>query len=152
MGRWAREQPVHLVGHSVDLEDGLIGAIPQTFHWKYLSHLSLRYIITTQRALEGILLRHTDTLRSLKLANIRFLRDTLDGTMLPGSFIGLFQFLNTSLFLTSISLSSILSNGVNEAFRVHNKKKENNDKCASGCLLKNIEKFGTHNGPFPFSL
>jgi hypothetical protein len=72
--------------------------IHETQHWKQLTELSLRAVITTEVHLRNVLFNHTNTLRSLELANIDF-RDFKNRDRSNGSWVDFFGFLNQSMTL-----------------------------------------------------
>jgi hypothetical protein len=60
-----------------------------TARWEHLGRLSLQAVVTTQRCLQGLLLRHAVTLDSLELFEINFEPETVDT---PGAAPGCISF------------------------------------------------------------
>jgi hypothetical protein len=112
--------------------------------WSTLVHLSLQGVPTTEGELGELLLQHVKILRSLELCNIHFIPNKSTNEL--GCWIRFFQFLHSSLELTSLKLRGGFYNGAPEYW-----------DCGSGdypesCLRRRIERFcAREREAFPFT-
>jgi hypothetical protein len=112
--------------------------------WSTLVHLSLQGIPTTEGELGELLIRHVKILRSLELCNIHFIPNKSTNEF--GCWLRFFQFLYSSLTLTSLKLRGQFHNGAPEYWDC------GSEDYPESCLRRRIERFSAREGePFPFT-
>jgi hypothetical protein len=123
--------------------------------WKNLMELSLSHMVLTLQRLKQLLLRHSQTLRTLKLSHM-----TLHHGSEPvfGSaralWISMIVFLSQSMSLEHVNLVGYFTTDTNEAWSTVGREKSVyvSPPRYKGCLLDRIERFITHVGSCPFTL
>jgi hypothetical protein len=126
--------------------------------WSHLRELSLGAIKTTEADLRSLLLRHSTTLRSLKLSFIKFepVKKIPGMPFLDrGSWIKFFVFLHTELSLTSAKFQGIFCNGFYVSYEIWEATRldfeiDNSHEVHENNMLFRIERYVTGKGPSPF--
>ncbi|KAH9212888.1 hypothetical protein DL95DRAFT_463547 [Leptodontidium sp. 2 PMI_412] len=126
--------------------NNLATIIPNDHCWKYLTHLSLQAISTTQVDLQGLLLKHAPTLHSLELRDILFLPSS------PSSWVSVFHFMRRSLKLKTVKFGGALYNGREENWSISDDYKDDSLVFTKPCIRSQVEEYVTNrNHYFPFS-
>ncbi|KAH8595330.1 hypothetical protein B0O99DRAFT_511971 [Bisporella sp. PMI_857] len=126
--------------------------------WKHLRSLSLQAVATTEGFLRNLLLRHSESLRSLELSNINLNVAAIPDQYGRGSWIHFIQFLNETMSLEHIRFDGCFSNLWDEGWvsRDADWERAFGVVCAPAqyskdCLKYRIERFIIHTGPCPFA-
>jgi len=123
---------------------------------KFLRALSLRLVVTEPKNMQALPKRYSTTLRSLELNQAVFGYSDESPEQPSGCekapWILLFDFLNQSMKLDHVQLEGDFTSQNTEAWTTRGKE-ENvvSPPYPSGCLIDQIERFITQNGPCPFT-
>ena len=127
-------------------------------HWTNLNRLKLGTVKATDTSLMNLLTTHATTLRSLELANIYLEGYQRDGKDYHGSWVDIILFLQRSLSLGTLRLGGYLSNGLDEAWCLHDPDESehwhNRDlRLEEGsCLKHRIERYIVEGGTCPLPM
>ena len=128
-------------------------------HLRCLHSLSLTAVKATEKHLRNLVQTHSQTLRSLQLSNIDFVKAATADEFGPGSWIRFIQFLHDQASLHHVRFDGQFTNGWNEAWvtydagcqgTVSSGRDRAPRQYAQHCLRYRIERYVTARGANPF--